>query len=87
MLAATPAEGYAACCAVIEHMDLRAELPASARRRSSSAAARTPPRRPSTAGDRGGIPGARLELPDAAHLATLEQPAAMTDLVAGHLLT
>jgi pimeloyl-ACP methyl ester carboxylesterase len=33
------------------------------------------------------IPGARLELVDAAHLATIEQPAAMTELVAGHLLT
>ena len=33
-----------------------------------------------------GIPGARMELVDAAHLATIEQPQVMTDLIAGHLL-
>jgi pimeloyl-ACP methyl ester carboxylesterase len=32
------------------------------------------------------IPGARLEIvPDARHLATIEQPAAMTELILGHL--
>jgi pimeloyl-ACP methyl ester carboxylesterase len=34
-----------------------------------------------------GIPGARLELVDAAHLATIEQPRTMSQLIAGHLLT
>ena len=89
MLAATPDEGYAACCGAIEHMDLdRRAGRRSARRRSSSPAATTRPRRPSTpSGSSAGIAGARLELVDAAHLATIEQPRAMSELIAGHLLT
>jgi 3-oxoadipate enol-lactonase len=87
MLVATPDEGYAGCCAAIEHMDLIPELGAS-RAPTLVIAGRQDPATPPEHGERiaAGIPGARLELVDAAHLATVEQPEAMTDLIAGHLL-
>jgi 3-oxoadipate enol-lactonase len=86
MLAATPAEGYAACCGVIEHMDLLPELGA-VRAPTLVIAATQDPATPPEHAERiaARIPGARLELVDAAHLATIEQPAAMTELIAGHL--
>jgi 3-oxoadipate enol-lactonase len=88
MLAATPAEGYAACCGAIEHMDLIPELGA-IRAATLVIAGSQDPATPPEHGERiaAGIPGARLELVDAAHLATIEQPAAMTELVAKHVLT
>jgi 3-oxoadipate enol-lactonase len=88
MLAATPAEGYAGCCSAIEHMDLIAELRA-IRAPTLVIAGTQDPATPPEHGERiaAGIPSARLELVDAAHLATIEQPAAMTELVAAHLLT
>jgi 3-oxoadipate enol-lactonase len=88
MLAATPAEGYAACCAAIEHMDLLDELGA-VRAPTLVIAGTQDPATPPEHAERivARIPGARLELVDAAHLATIEQPAAMTELIAGHLLT
>ena len=88
MLAATPAEGYAACCGAIEHMDLVPELGA-IRAPTLVIAGTQDPATPPEHGERiaAGIPGARLELVDAAHLATIEQPEAMTELIAGHLLT
>ena len=88
MLAATPDEGYASCCAAIEHMDLVPELGA-IRAPTLVIAGRQDPATPPEHGERiaAGIPGARLELVDAAHLATIEQPKAMTELIAGHLLT
>jgi 3-oxoadipate enol-lactonase len=87
MLVATPDEGYAGCCAAIEHMDLIPELGA-IRAPTLVIAGRQDPATPPEHGERiaAGIPGARLELVDAAHLATVEQPEAMTDLIAGHLL-
>jgi 3-oxoadipate enol-lactonase len=88
MLAATPAEGYAGCCAAIEHMDLVDELGA-IRAPTLVIAAAQDPATPPEHGERiaAGIPGARFALvDDAAHLATVEQPAAMTELIAGHLL-
>jgi 3-oxoadipate enol-lactonase len=87
MLAATPDEGYAGCCAAIEHMDLIPELGA-VRAPTLVIAGRQDPATPPEHGERiaAGIPGARLELVDAAHLATIEQPDAMTELIAGHLL-
>ena len=86
MLAATPDEGYAGCCAAIEHMDLIPELGA-IRAPTLVIAGRQDPATPPEHGERiaAGIPGARLELVDAAHLATIEQPDAMTALIAGHL--
>jgi 3-oxoadipate enol-lactonase len=88
MLAATPAEGYAACCSAIEHMDLVPELGA-IRAPTLVIAGTQDPATPPEHGERiaAGIPGAHLEMVDAAHLATIEQPAAMTRFVAGHLLT
>ena len=88
MLAATPAEGYAASCGAIEHMDLVAELGA-IRAPTLVIAGAHDPATPPEHGERivAGILGARLEMVDAAHLATIEQPAAMTELVAKHVLT
>jgi 3-oxoadipate enol-lactonase len=86
MLVATPDEGYAGCCAAIEHMDLLPELGA-IRAPTLVIAGRQDPATPPEHGERiaAGIAGARLELVDAAHMATVEQPDAMTDLIAGHL--
>jgi 3-oxoadipate enol-lactonase len=88
MLAATPDEGYAACCGAIEHMDMIGELGA-IRAPTLVIAGRHDPATPPEHAERivDGIPGARLELVDAAHLATIEQPRAMGELIAGHLLT
>jgi 3-oxoadipate enol-lactonase/4-carboxymuconolactone decarboxylase len=87
MLASTPADGYAACCGVIEHMDLRDALPGIAAPtlviggREDGAA---PPEH--QLGIVQGIPGARLVvLPDAAHLAPVEQPAVASGLILEHL--
>lgn len=87
MLVATPDEGYASCCAAIEHMDLVAQL-ATIGAPTLVIAGREDPATPPEHGERiaAGIPGARLELVDAAHLATIEQPQVMTELIAGHLL-
>jgi len=87
MLVATPDEGYAGCCAAIEHMDLIPELGA-VRAPTLVIAVRQDPATPPEHGERigAGIPGARLELVDAAHLATIEQPVVMTDLIAEHLV-
>jgi 3-oxoadipate enol-lactonase len=67
-------------------MDLIAELGA-VRAPTLVIAGRQDPATPPEHGERiaAGIPAARLELVDAAHLATVEQPEAMTDLIAGHL--
>ena len=83
-----PTRATPACCAAIEHMDLVPELGA-IRAPTLVIAGRQDPATPPEHGERiaAGIPGARLELVDAAHLATIEQPAVMTDLIAGHLLT
>jgi 3-oxoadipate enol-lactonase len=88
MLAATPAEGYAACCGAIEHMDLIPQLGA-IRAPTRVIVGTQDPATPPEHGERivAGIPGAHLERVEAAHLATIEQPAAMTELVAGHVLT
>jgi 3-oxoadipate enol-lactonase len=88
MLVATPAEGYAACCGVIERMDLLPHLGAVSAP-TLVIAADDDPSTPPEHGERiaAAIPGARLEIvQDARHLATIEQPEAMTALIAGHLL-
>jgi 3-oxoadipate enol-lactonase len=88
MLAATPDEGYAACCGAIEHMDLLDQLGAITAP-TLVIAAEQDPATPPEHGERiaARVPGARFALvADAAHLATVEQPAAMTGLIAGHLL-
>jgi 3-oxoadipate enol-lactonase len=88
MLAATPAEGYAACCGVIERMDQVPELGA-IRAATLVIAAEDDPATPPEHGAliASTVPGAQLAVvKDARHLATIEQPAAMTELILGHLL-
>jgi 3-oxoadipate enol-lactonase len=88
MLVSTPAEGYADCCGVIERMDLLDRLGA-IRAPTLVIAADRDPSTPPEHGERIGaaIPGARFELvAGAQHLATVEQPEAMTALIAGHLI-
>jgi 3-oxoadipate enol-lactonase len=87
MLASTPAEGYAACCGVIERMDQTARL-GEIRAPTLVIAAADDPATPPEHGEliASSVPDARLEIvANARHLATIEQPQAMTDLIVGHL--
>jgi 3-oxoadipate enol-lactonase len=87
MLVSTPAEGYAACCGVIERMDQTARL-GEIRAPTLVIAGADDPATPPEHGKliASSIPGARLEIvANARHLATVEQPDAMTDLILGHL--
>jgi 3-oxoadipate enol-lactonase len=87
MIAATPAEGYAACCGAIERMDLRGDL-AAIRAPTLVIAGAEDPATPPDHAERlvAGIAGARLEvLSPAAHLAAIEQPEAVNRLVGEHL--
>ncbi len=88
MIAAVPAEGYAACCGVIERMDQLDALPKISAPTLVIAGAddpATPPEehaRPIAEG----VPGARLEVvANAAHLGNYEQPAEFTRLILDHL--
>lgn len=88
MIAAVPAEGYAACCELIERMDQLDALPKITAPTLVIAGAddpATPPQehaRPIAEG----IPGARLEVvPGAAHLGSYERPAEFTRLILDHL--
>jgi 3-oxoadipate enol-lactonase len=87
MIAATPAEGYAACCGVLEHADLHDDLPAIAAPTLVVAGADDPASPPEQAwriAER--IAGARVVVvPDAAHLANVEQAATVTELIVGHV--
>ncbi|MFI1912356.1 3-oxoadipate enol-lactonase [Nocardia sp. NPDC020380] len=87
MVAATPSEGYAACCAAIETMDIATGLPGITTPTlviSGAEDPATPPphgRRTATA-----IPGAKFEIVSpGAHLASAEQPAVINDLILRHL--
>lgn len=87
MLLSTPAEGYAACCEAIAEHDLRAEL-GGITAPTLVIAGEDDPATPPEHGRRleGGIPGARLlVVPDARHLANVEQPEAITRAIDGHL--
>jgi 3-oxoadipate enol-lactonase len=87
MLLASPPAGYAACCGVLEHLDLRAEL----------RAIRAPTLVVGGAGDEAippaharaiadGVAGARLVLLDpAAHIPMAERPADVAALIREHL--
>ena len=89
MLAATPDEGYAACCGVIERMDQVSRLGA-IRAPTLVIAGEDDPATPPEHGEliASSIRGARFEVvPDARHLATVEQPEAMTSLILAHLTT
>jgi 3-oxoadipate enol-lactonase len=87
VVAATPADGYVACCGVIERMDLGPELGAIRAPTLAVAGAEDPATPPTDLGRiAAAIPGARLEIvAGAAHLANLEQPAKITELVLSHL--
>ena len=88
MLVATPDEGYAECCGVIERMDLLDQLGA-IRAPTLVIAADDDPATPPEHGERiaAGIPDARFEVVSGArHLAAVEQPAAMTALITRHLV-
>jgi 3-oxoadipate enol-lactonase len=84
---ATPPEGYAGCCEAIRDMDLRPALSAIAAPTLVIAGAEDPATPPAWGeAIAGAIPDARLEvLAEAAHLANLERPEALTAAVAEHL--
>lgn len=87
MVEGTPDEGYAGCCAAIEHMDLLAVLPEINAPTLVIAGADDPATPPEQA-ERiaAGIPGARMAVVEkAAHLGNAEQPAAFTSLIVEHL--
>jgi 3-oxoadipate enol-lactonase len=86
-VAATPAEGYAACCGAIASMDQEADLPSLTAPLLAIAGAddpATPPSHLKTIADRVQN-GQLLVVPDAAHLANDEQPEAVTSAIVGHL--
>lgn len=87
VIAATPAEGYASCCTLLERMDLTGDLPRISAPTLVVAGAddpATPPDQLRTIAE--GIAGATLHVvADAAHLANLEQPAAVDALLLAHL--
>jgi 3-oxoadipate enol-lactonase len=86
-LLATEPEGYAACCAAIADLDLRAELPGIAAPTLVVVAAddpSTPPAHGAAVAE--AVPGARLVmLPDARHLVAVERPADVAGPVLDHL--
>lgn len=87
MVAATPAEGYAACCEAIAAMDLRGDLASISAPTLAVAGAddpATPPAHLSTIA-RTVRDGRLLVVPGAAHLANAEQPDAVTAAVIDHL--
>jgi 3-oxoadipate enol-lactonase len=87
MVAASPDEGYAACCQAIQRMDLRDLLPRISAPTLLIAGAEdpaTPPEHAELIAAK--IPDARVEvLSPAAHLASIEQPDTVSRLIADHL--
>jgi len=87
MIASTPAEGYAGCCAAIEVMDQEASIAAITAPTLVIAGAEDP----STPPDHGAriasrIPGARMAvIPHAMHLANIEQAPLVTKRIVDHL--
>ena len=83
----TDPEGYAGCCAAIRDMDLRDRLPsieAPTLVVSGAEDPATPPEHGRLIRD--AIPGARFEVvPDAAHIANVERPEKITQLILNHL--
>jgi len=88
MLASTPAEGYAATCEALAGMDQREDLPRILAPTLVIAADQdqsTPPEQSREMAER--IPHARLAMiPAASHLASIEQPDALTDQLLEHLV-
>lgn len=87
MVRATPDEGYAGCSEAIAGMDLRAALADLVAPTLVVAAADDPATPPSYAEEIASLAAdARVAVVDgAAHLAAVERPEAVTDLIAGHL--
>jgi 3-oxoadipate enol-lactonase len=87
MIATAPSEGYAACCEVIARMDLRPDLPAVTAPTLAIAGADDPATPPSCLEEIvAGVPDGRLlVVPDAAHMANLQQPDTVTAAILGHL--
>jgi 3-oxoadipate enol-lactonase len=88
MIASTPDEGYAGCCAVIEHMDQTAGLSSITAPTLVLGGAQDPATPPeehaAVLAER--IPGARLEILDpGAHLLNVERPEDVTRLLLDHL--
>jgi 3-oxoadipate enol-lactonase len=87
MLVATPPESYAACCEALARWDFRdrlAEITAPTLVIAAADDPATPPEHAELIAR--GIPGAKLVvLPDAAHLANVEQAEAFSTVVAEHL--
>ncbi len=88
MIAGTPPDGYAACCGVVERTDLRPSLPSIEAPTLVIAGADDPAAPPAQAELIASlIPGARLAVVEhAAHLANVEQPDQVNDLIVEHLL-
>jgi 3-oxoadipate enol-lactonase/4-carboxymuconolactone decarboxylase len=86
MLVSVDAESYAQCCEAIAALDLRADLSRIAAPTLVIGAANDPAMPPPYQQEvAAGIPGARLEIVDnAAHLATVEQPARIAALLLDH---
>ena len=86
-IAATPAEGYAACCDGLRDWDFRDELgsiSAPTLVLVGSEDPSTPPDQAQLIAD--GIPSSRVEvIPEAAHLLNIEQPEAFNRAVLAHL--
>ena len=86
MIAGTPDAGYLACCQAVEAWDHRDRLPSITTPTLVIAGSQdlATPVEPHARTLVDGIPGARLEVLDAAHLATIERAAEATPLIAGH---
>jgi 3-oxoadipate enol-lactonase len=86
MVADTPAEGYAGCCDAIDAMDLVEDI-ARVKAATLVIAGREDPATPPPHAEQiaSRIPGARLALVDAAHLANYERPDEVTALMLDHL--
>lgn len=87
MIRRTPDEGYAACCEAIRDMDLRDRLGSIAAPTLVIAGEDDPATPPDHAAlIRDSIPGSGMTvIPDAAHLANIEQAEAITPLLLDHL--
>lgn len=87
MLLATDPAGYAGCCAAIRDMDLRPTDPLIRRPVLVIAGSRDPSTPPDVTGAIAAmVPGARLEILEAAHLSNIEQPEDFTRTVLDFLV-
>jgi 3-oxoadipate enol-lactonase len=87
MVAATPAAGYAGCCEAIERMDLRPQLGAATTPTLVIAGAHDPATRPVHAERIAELmPDCRMAVVEGAHLANVEAPGPVTELILDHLL-